>query len=189
MNNSALLFRLGSGIHGLIHRIEAFAQVSRVGFLLVVQRLLFTREAQMKKGCSTALYVLSAEQLTEAREYCDRLLSPTKDEACGGLKKSLLKPYEWCVTPYNISLLAILGLPTAANRASEMIPCICLYFLPSNSKRCVVRMIKTLLIAVFIILLFQYSKANTYTLIGTRTCYFLRFADFGFLVRFAILIY
>ena len=31
-----------SRIHGLIHRIEAFAQVSRVGFVLVVQQLSFT---------------------------------------------------------------------------------------------------------------------------------------------------
>ncbi|KAG5449184.1 hypothetical protein CSKR_104713 [Clonorchis sinensis] len=39
-----------SGIHGSIHRFEAFVQESSVGFVLVVQRLSFTRKAQVKKG-------------------------------------------------------------------------------------------------------------------------------------------
>ncbi|KAG5454250.1 hypothetical protein CSKR_113705 [Clonorchis sinensis] len=44
-----------SRIHGLIHRIKAFSQVSQVGFVLVVQRLSLTCKVQVKKGCSAAL--------------------------------------------------------------------------------------------------------------------------------------
>ncbi|GAA55138.1 hypothetical protein CLF_106992, partial [Clonorchis sinensis] len=40
--STAISRPLDSRIHGLMHRSEAFAQVSRVGFVLVVQQLSFT---------------------------------------------------------------------------------------------------------------------------------------------------
>ncbi|KER33024.1 hypothetical protein T265_01104 [Opisthorchis viverrini] len=60
-----MLTRSTSGTDSRIHGFEAFAQDFRVDFVL----------AQVKKGCSTALYVLSAGQYACQREDSHRLMS------------------------------------------------------------------------------------------------------------------